>query len=258
MLSKFVINTFQLHTRLATGVVGRVAVDIATFEAILLVPSGFVLWWRVKRKSVKWKTSWNRFFWDLHNCVGVFGGTLVFFLILTGSLHALKLPSDWFASSSPQIAASTPRAAAPPEPANRRPVRVDMALAAAVAALPEARPVQVDIPSASQAPFVVRMRANDWTLKGVRSTVYVDQFTGAILRVDDARDYPFIYRAYALGKKLHTGELFGPVLKSAFALSSLFMAVSAFTGFAIGIRKITARRSTSRITRPKHEEACTS
>ena len=127
-----VIKSFDLHTQLAAGPIGRLAVDIATYFAVILVPTGFVLWWRVKRKSVKWSASWNRLVWDLHNCAGAFAGIPILFLAVTGSLIALRIPDSVFEASNPQLTLQPPISKRPAGASTMERLNIDTVLAEAV------------------------------------------------------------------------------------------------------------------------------
>lgn len=248
--SKLVINAFNLHTKLAGGRIGQIAVDVATFETLLLVPTGFILWWRTKRKSVKWSAGWHRVFWDLHNCAGIVGALPIIFLAITGALIALKIPSSSFAESNPPLKLPEARSVRPADAATRAPVTLDSIIAAADVALPGARILQIQYPEAPWSTYVVRKRAGGWGSKGPNSDVSVNRYTGEVVRVDDAREYTASFRWYQLAKKLHSGDVFGLFGRTVLAIGSLILAVSAFTGIALGLKKLAGMWKRFRSSRP--------
>jgi uncharacterized iron-regulated membrane protein len=248
-MSKVVINAHGWHTKLARGKIGQAAVDIATYEAVVLVCTGVFLWWRAKRFSVKWKASWHRRFWDLHNTIGIAVALPVFFLAFTGSLIALRLPATWSADSGPQPRLPSPPSAPLAAAAHAVPAPLDAALAAAEAALPGVPTYQVNLPESLQAPIAVNKSPGGWSTRNQRSTVYVDRYSTKVLRVDHTRLFSPAYKAYELGKRSHTGELFGIAGKAILGVSSLLFAVSAITGIALGLWKLSGMWTRSRARR---------
>ena len=91
------------HRSLWLGAIGKLIVGIATILFVLLLISGFVLWWprhfskTTLRKSVliNWSVSGKRLNYDLHNVLGFY--SLLFSLIL--ALSGLMISFNWVAGA---------------------------------------------------------------------------------------------------------------------------------------------------------------
>lgn len=236
--SKLVINATQWHTKLNAGDTGRLIRNIVTLEVLLLIPTGLYLWWPAKRFSVKWTAPWFRRLWDLHNTIGVLIALPVLFLALTGSLIALRLPEQRVPAPAEQPAQSTPRSVPPADAAERVAAPLDAAFAAAENEFPDLKTYQLIMPESPTAPIVVNTSPAGWSTRNQRSTVYVDQYSGAVLQADPGRPFTSAYKRYDLGRRLHGGQWFGFVGKAVFGISSLLFSLLAITGFALGARKL--------------------
>src|SRR5260370_4709571 len=62
----FLQKNHQFHIRLLAGRTGETIVRIAAIVLLFLVLSGVVLWWPLKRLTLKWSASWRRINFDLH------------------------------------------------------------------------------------------------------------------------------------------------------------------------------------------------
>jgi len=253
--SKLVIKANELHTKLALGEPGRIARDIATYEVLLLIPTGVILWWRTKRFSLKWRAPWYRRLWDFHNTVGISVALPVMFLAFTGSLIALRLPESFQSDSPEPPRQPDPRSVFIAEVARRVPTPIDTAIALAEAALPDVPTYQVALPDSPVAPIAVNKVVGGFAARNHRSTVYVDRYSGQVLRVDRARPYTSAYRAYSFGKRIHTGGEFGGAGKAILMVSSFCFAGLAVSGLGLGIRKVygwrTRSQSGARATTPE-------
>lgn len=83
--------------------IGRPVVGIGTLVFVVLLLSGLIMWWPKNRKKsnlnksfkIKWKGSFKRVNYDLHNVLGFYSLVLAFVLAVTG----LVLSFEWFAGS---------------------------------------------------------------------------------------------------------------------------------------------------------------
>lgn len=228
------INTIhQLHLRLVKvrigkTDVGKIIVEIAGIEVLLLIPTGFILWWRRKRGAVNWKAPWRLWNWDLHNVIGIYAGIFLLLAAVTGFFISFEQPMYWMTSSKPperpRMIRSTPPAA--PQPA----LNLDDVLKTASDAIPGARPSQVLLPANATGSYVVFMRVPGETSPAVHSNVLIDQYTGKVLRADDFRKGSQGYRAIRFNRSLHNGDVLGTPTHIVMAASSALMAVLAVTG----------------------------
>ncbi len=81
--------------------VGQPIVASATLIFVVMLLTGLVLWWprnraaRRQRFTVKWRASWRRRNYDLHNVAGFYGLSIGLLLALTGLVWGFQ----WFAKS---------------------------------------------------------------------------------------------------------------------------------------------------------------
>jgi len=127
------------------------------------------------------------------------------------------------AAPEPAPPQSTPRAGAARIP-------VDEALAAANAALPGAFASNVNVPVDPRAVYRVLMKFPEDRTPAGRSRVYVDQFSGAVLLVENTRTAPLGTRILNLKRSAHTGDIFGALTRALYFIVGLGIAVQAITG----------------------------
>jgi len=233
----FVLAIHQLHVQLLAGNAGRWTVDAATLTVLLLVPTGLYLWWREKRLKVKWRASGRRVLWDLHNVIGICGSALVLLMSATGLLLAFETPLDWVAHSQPWRTEGLPRSI-PPENSQFKQPALDQFLEAAGRALPDARTYQIRLPQRPRSPVQVWKRGPGLT---GHSTIYLDRYSGDILRVDDLSKLPRSYRAHLIDQAIHTGTVFGLPSKILLSTASFAFAALAITGVGIWWPALTRR-----------------
>ena len=228
------VNTIhQLHLRLVKirigkTDVGKIVVEIAGIEVLLLIPTGFVLWWRRKRGSINWKTPWRLWNWDLHNVIGIYAGIFLLLAAITGFFISFEQPLYWATGSKPPERGRMIRST--PPPAMQPPQNLDDVLKTASDAIPGARPSQVLLPNGLTGSYVVFMRVPEETSPAVHSNVLIEQYTGKVLRADDFRRGSQGYRAIRFNRSLHNGDVLGLPTHIVMAVSSALMAVLAVTG----------------------------
>lgn len=216
----------QFHLRLNAGANGGIAVSVAAVLVIPLVVTGLWLWWPIKRVGIATHASWRRFYFDLHNTVGFCSSIFLLVFALTGAVIGFDLvptPDAPSAVSTPQAGVSR--------------VGPDVALAAARHALPEASVAAIGIGSRPTDVYRVAMRLPGDLTPGGRSRVWVDQYSGQALLVDDARRAPLPTRVVTLNRAVHTGDLFGYPSKVFAVLVCLGLVAQAVTGFWLWITR---------------------
>jgi uncharacterized iron-regulated membrane protein len=223
----------RLHTNLVLGPRGKFIITLATAEALLLVLTGIWLWWRKKHWQFRaWRGSAFRVSWDLHNATGIWFLIPVLSMVVTGLLIAMPTTIYRAAGMDP-----APWLFAPPSAGgdSQEPIQLTRAIAVADSAL--AGGIEgVTIPGVPDGSFSVRK---------ARETVFVDQFTGAVIEVRPHRSPNAADHAYMLVEELHTGELLGVPGRAIMTLGTLMLAVMTVTGVVLGWKRllILARKS---------------
>ncbi len=244
LLLKVIGTIHQLHIRLVhirigNTDVGKWLVEIAGLEMLVLIPTGLILWWRKKQWSINWKASWKRINWDLHNIIGIYVGIVLLLATVTGFFISFEQPIYWITHSghlerTPQPR-STPIGSESPRP------DLDSVLQASDEALPNATTVAVVLPARPTSPYVFEKRVPQDASLTVHSAVYIDQYTGKVLKVEDFNKISAGYRAVRINRSLHTGDYWGLPGHIILSLSSFLLSITAITGIVIWWKKLATK-----------------
>jgi len=222
-----------VHTRLDAGFLGEQVTAFATVGLLVLSISGLVLWWPRQTVRVRTGGSWKRTNFDLHQVVGFFSSVLIFVIALAGISIAFERRTDPLVlrlNAAPEV--DTSRLQSIPEP-GLPPVSPDEALATARAILPGAAATSVALPGGPSGIYRVLMKFPEDRTPAGRSRVYIDQYTGAVLAVENTRTAQLGRRILNLKRSLHTGDVFGTPSRIVYGLVSLGIALQAITGVLI-------------------------
>ena len=236
----------QVHLRLtpdprtAPGLaaIGKVIVSCAGLALCLLVPTGFMLWWRTRRASIRWKGSWFRICFDTHHAVGIYAGIFLFIAAFTGILIGFDFgESAIFAfthSSRPgprqKLFSTFVEGAAA--------LRADEVMAIARHSIPGASVAGLMLPTDPKAIYTILMRVPEETSESVHSTVAIDQYSGQVLEVRNFMTDSLGYRVIRFNRSIHTGDIWGKASHFGASLSSLLLVVMAVTGLVIWWKKL--------------------
>lgn len=247
----------SLHSLAITGPVGNALIEIVAGWAIILVVTGFYLWWpRRGQKALALRgRPRERLFWrDLHVSAGALVGAVILFLAVTGmpwsvvwgeALQQIVVASGGDRPAAPVVQPHSPehehhdqsahdslpwslQAAAPPQARGQGDIGPDQALA-----LAEARgltaPYTLNLPNLPAAPYSISRvpdRASDAHL------IYIEPATGRVLQ--DARYADFGAGAQAIewGIYTHQGQTYGEanrLVMLAGCIGVILLAISAPT-----------------------------
>ena len=220
-----------LHTRLVAGEIGERLVGWFSVAMLGLATSGLVLWWPRKIAALRSSSSWKRINFDLHNVLGVYSWLVILAITLSGVLIAFESRTD------PVVRRLNDRPEPPPPQstpmAGARRIALDRAIEIAESALPGAVASNINVPANAKAAFrVLKKFPEDRTPAG-RSRVYIDQFSGAVLLIENTRTAPLGTRILNLKRSAHTGDIFGAPTQALYFLVSLGIALQATTGVLI-------------------------
>ncbi len=188
---------YGLHERLLLADVGVWVLRAIALIALALVAMGLRAWWRVRKlPSI---TPWRR----VHRLVGPVAVLPVAMILVTG--FVLRSP-EWASallSAKPAQAAAAPSVAAPAATGPQA-ATLGQALAAASAALPQARPLRIYPPRKGQ--LRVRMRGDEWHPLGLNN-VFVSTADASVQRIMRAADQPLSVRYLNVVYPLHVAAL---------------------------------------------------
>jgi uncharacterized iron-regulated membrane protein len=242
----FLSRVHQLHLRLLIqneSDSGKTVAKWAAVAMVLLLSSGMYLWWPTKRVRVRSSRGTRRWWFDLHNTVGVWS----FVFTATATVTGLAIGFD--EHFVPWIYAATRSAPAvmytrPPRftiAPSGSPIGPDRAVAIARAALPGASPISLQIPPPNGV-YAISARYPEDLTPGGRSRIYVDQYSGAVLAAEGSRTAPAGSRVITLNRALHTGDVFGMPSKIVMSIASLALVMQLISGVVMWVRKPDAGR----------------
>lgn len=230
----------QLHLRLAMldkgRTIGEVTIKSSGIAALFLVLSGAYLWWPTKRVSVTGRPSSRRFWFDLHNTLGIVSFIFVLTLVVTGLVIGFErqtTPLLYRLSHSqppPRL-----RLEAKPAP-GALPITPDQALAIARQAAPGATPLLINVARGRNV-YRISARYPEDRTPGGRTRITIDPYSGKVLQLVDSRTGPAGYRLVNLNRAIHTGDIFGITSKAVMSLASLIMALQLVTGVVMWLKR---------------------
>lgn len=214
----------QIHVRLLAGPTGEWIVNLATVAVLLLVPTGLVLWWRRPRFTISTRRSLYRTVYDVHNVLGFYASILILVLAATGVFLGFEQPlarlfgvEEWRIPDAPH---SVARDGAP----SLSPAAY---LGSARRAVPCGTVTGMTIGKRRTSSVRIEMRgpgAFD------RATVFLDRYSGAVLRIDDLASAPAWYRMRVVALALHTGNVYGIAGKALALLAAIALTTLVITG----------------------------
>jgi uncharacterized iron-regulated membrane protein len=204
-----------VHTELLIGERGKNILGVSALLLICMSITGLFLWWppsgirKISRGlKIDWPAPWKKVIFDMHRAVGAY--TLLFLLIIafTGvSLVFNKSVADLINF----LTVSQPRPAPPVSDspgAMRTAISLDALLDRADRILP-APTTWINFPQTPQAPLVVRKKMPEESHPNGKSFIYFDQYTGEVLRVENALNAPPGTRIYNTFYPIHIGIIAG-------------------------------------------------
>lgn len=181
---------YELHMDLLSEEVGHKIVGWSGLVILVLLGTGLIAWWpkRQWRKSLTFKrgASSIRRLHDIHKLAGLWSVILLMLFAGTGFMLALPKESGWVLERTVGPLDATPS----PKPAVRAgtPIPLGVALANGHRQLPEARLAWIEMPAAASGVIKLRVQVpGDPSRRFPHSYIYIDQYSGAVLGVLDAR-----------------------------------------------------------------------
>lgn len=232
---------YELHANLVTGEAGRQVAGWSGFAALALLMTGVITWWPRGswRKALAFKRHAVplRRLRDFHKLSGLWTMPLLVVLMTTGAFLALpdikaKLFNAVFVA---------PDNAAPPlsNASTGHQITVREALAAAHRALPDARLAFIDVPGEGREPFRMRVQVpGDPHRRFPSSNIFVDQYSGSVIAVQDVRRGPSATTVASWVRTLHDGTIGGLAIRILVVVLGLLPALLFVTGFLRWRRRI--------------------
>jgi uncharacterized iron-regulated membrane protein len=237
----FLSRVHQLHLRLLIqneSDSGKTLVKWTSVAMVFLLASGLYLWWPTRRVSIRSPRGTRRWWFDLHNAIGIWTFVFVGLATLTGlAIGFDEQLTPWIyraTRSAPHLMYTRvpPFSVAP----SGTPIGPDRAAAIARAALPGASPSAIQIPGPTGV-YAVSARYPEDLTPGGRSRLYIDQYSGAVLAAEGSRTAPAGSRLITLNRALHTGDILGVPSKIVMSIASLALVLQLLSGVVLWLRK---------------------
>ncbi|HEY0175280.1 MAG TPA: PepSY-associated TM helix domain-containing protein [Pedobacter sp.] len=238
----FIAVVTELHTTLFIPVVGEYFVGLCALILTILTISGLRLWipekWKYLRQmlTVKFKGSFKRQNYDLHNVIGFYTSPVILILSLTGfliSFSILFIPLIFLLNGqSPQGVASLLNAQSALQK-NTIQISPSQIIHIASVAMPDAEIRGIALPSNKKGSYRLDLVKNGFPSTGRRQMLSLDQYSGKVLLNSD-HDFPEVGKAYLSWlSPLHYGSFGGLPTKIISLIAGLAPLGLCITGFII-------------------------
>ncbi|MEH2381417.1 MAG: PepSY-associated TM helix domain-containing protein [Nostoc sp.] len=232
------------------GQTGTVIVGIAAFLMCILTITGLVLWpgWRklIAGFKIKFDAHPKRVNFDIHKVAGIITVVFLFFTGFTGFCW------NFYDLTEPIIYAIT-FTQKPSEPVSKPiPSKSTLGLTEqlkiADATLPGAVTKSIYFPSKPEEALQIRMKLPQENEEYGNSNVYLDQYTGKVLRVDNALKMPLGDRVLNSFVPLHYGTFWGLPSRIFYVFVGLAPLILFVTGFVMWRDRYRTKSPTRSIT----------
>ena len=249
---------FYLHGELLLGRPGSMMVELAASWAVVMILTGYYLWWPRGRRGVAGLLyprlgARGRLLWrDLHAVAGVWVSVFTLFLLISGlpwaaswggmlkdirqAGTAIMVRQDWTTGSQSEMAERI-AANRQDHAGHRRSGGVEMSeglyleldrLVPVVAPLGLAAPALISPPSGLSASWTARSEAQN---RPLRQSLTLDGATGTITGRKFFAEWALIDRLVGYGVAIHEGQMFGWLNQALGVFTALGLVVVSVSGF---------------------------
>ncbi|WP_046243391.1 PepSY-associated TM helix domain-containing protein [Hymenobacter terrenus] len=245
----------QLHRGLVAGKIGKLVMGVSAAIFLFILGTGLVLWWPATRKAltarvrVKWGCGWKRLNHDFHIVLGFYASLFLFVLALTG----VGMSFDWVGAGINKLTHSPMKRPEPPLSAlpamGTAPATTfgpDAVLALVRLQEPAAESYALQLPKESTGSIRVAILRPGAIAENATSEVYLDQYSGRVIRSQTYEQRPVGQRIRGLFKPVHTGAIFGWPTKLLAFVISLLGATFPITGTILWLNRVRKNRKKQR------------
>ncbi|MFB2983435.1 PepSY-associated TM helix domain-containing protein [Microseira sp. BLCC-F43] len=232
----------DLHVKLFAGDTGKTVVGIYGLSLLFLSITGIILWpgWRKVATGfqIRWKSPTILVHYDIHKVGGILSVVFLSLITFTG---VAMIFSTQFESAVYSMVGTPPQLGEPTSKvvAGVPSMSVDGLLKKASLALPGTRTFKFYPTKNTQDPFVVWMifpqEKNEFNK---HLYVYLDQYTGKVLQIDDPRKATLATRILDAQYILHIGSYGGLPMRILYAFIGCVVVVLLITGLALWRRRL--------------------
>lgn len=237
---------FMLHTQLLSGETGKTIIGTAAFFFLAIGISGIILWWRGRTKIVRglkinFRSGWKRTNFDIHNTVGFFA---FFFLSISAVSGIYLIFNAPFEKTVNRLTGIPDRPPAPTSKAsnNTTSLTLDNIFDRSEQVWPEAETTWLYPPANSNAAYMVRKKFPSENHPNGKSFIYFDQYTGEVLRTENATESPVPTKIVNDLYPLHIGRMGGTATRVLQVFIGLLPTTLLITGFLMWRNKQRKKR----------------
>lgn len=227
---------FALHSTLFAGEAGKVVLTVAAFAYLLMLASGFYLWWPTRWRyalAIRWSAAGRLALFDWHRVTGAVLGVFVCLTVLSGAYMAWPPLAGMLNTLGDTAPLAPPRVSGGPARAEI----VEQAVVRARTSFPEATVGYVHIPAEPSLPIRVRLRLPDDPHPNGLTSVWIHPDSATLLRADRWSGLGPGTRAYSYVYPFHTGALWGPVWTGLTFLFGTALTAYGLTGLMLWWRR---------------------
>jgi ferredoxin-NADP reductase len=213
----------------------------ALLFGVVLVLGGLYLWLPASVRGIRRALRFNSRLHgpartiSLHKTAGLYAGIVVLASVLTGLPQAF----DWYKHALYSLAGSAQPAKAPVSEAPRGAVRLPMEQLwqRAQQLVPHPQEVLMHYPAKARAAVEMYLIAHDAPHANARTMLYLDAYTGEVLRFIPYAASSAGHKLYFWTLSLHTGRIGGPAGQVLLMLGALTVPLLAWTGIGSYLRR---------------------
>ena len=203
----------QLHFNLLADKTGRLVNAIGGLLMVLLSLTGIVIWWPgkanwVRAAGINWQAKWKRLNYDLHNSLGFFTMLFAVLISITGAYYGWPKETQELVSKLSPVVQKAP---APKLPKREHGVDVPVSqlIETAKRRIPNAWISNIHFAHQHGQPTRIVLMEGDPRQYQYSNAVYLDPFTGDVLRADTVAGRSFGDAVIAWIPPLHFGTFGG-------------------------------------------------
>jgi uncharacterized iron-regulated membrane protein len=227
--------TFKLHYALLAGRTGEIIVGIIALLLLVLSITGIVLWPGLRKLrsgfKIKWQAHPKRVNFDIHKVAGIVTAVFLALVAFTGfcwNFYDLAKPAIYTVTLSPH----------PPEPvsqpiAGQSTLGLTEILKTADAALPRGVTTYITLPGKPEAAFIVYKKQPQELNKYGDSAIYLDQYNGKILWLQNGLEPSLGDRVLNSFTPLHYGTFWGLPSRILYLFVGLAPLILSITGYVM-------------------------
>jgi uncharacterized iron-regulated membrane protein len=242
--SAFFMFVFRLHRWLLLDTsIGRPIVGVATLIFVVIIITGWVIWFPKKLKNwkqgLKIKTSgnWKRINHDLHSTLGLYASVFLFVMALTGLTWSFEWYKTGF-NNALGVKKKNQKNFESKITFNASRASIDTFLLSAEQALPYPGDYRISLPTDSLGVVNVMKTKNTFFATSVADKLALDQYSGAVINKELFSDKPFNEQIAASIKAIHIGSFYGTLSKIIYFVACLIGTSLPVTGVIIWINKL--------------------